>query len=133
MDTAKIAYAAGLLDGEGCIGVHHNKYGSLYINLGIYNTNEEVIVWLQSNFGGIIHQRRRLSQNSKTLYEWYLGQQVLIGSFLELVEPYVIIKRLQVETALVFIQAKTACKPEMLDSFRKLMCNRMTELNKRGK
>jgi len=45
-----LAYAAGLLDGEGHIGIHRTKTG-FYLRVDIANTNERIIQFLYEYFG----------------------------------------------------------------------------------
>ena len=101
------AYAAGLLDGEGTVSIliaaralyGWNDHYELFVNIS--NTNCEAIEWLGMNFGG--HTRTRKNTNGKPLHEWYLHDMDAIAEFLELVEPFIIIKRPQLEIAKMYI------------------------------
>ncbi len=51
------AYAAGILDGEGCISIRHDKRDdrpehTYTPRITIVNTNKQVINWYKENFGG---------------------------------------------------------------------------------
>ncbi len=131
LDTI-LAYTAGLLDGEGTIGIYRKPNGSIYVNLSICNTDGEIIEWLQKHFDGHIHQRKRLNPRSKILYQWYLGQQGQILEFLNLLEPFIIIKKRQFQIALSFISTKNLCDSETLDEYRSFLHSQMKEANKRG-
>jgi len=64
-----LAYAAGFLDGEGCFyieGAPHHK-----IRVSAANTDEGVIRWLQSLFGGSVSQeRRQRNPNHRPVWSW---------------------------------------------------------------
>ena len=82
------AYAAGLLDGEGTIGV--NKTGGTGYQIGIANLNMQMLEFLQSTFGGKIYR-----QGNKNYKRWELFTKKEVLEFLLLVEPYLIVKKKQ--------------------------------------
>ena len=74
-----LAYAAGILDGEGCITISRKnkpqaKFGAdyvLFVEVG--NTDKRLIEWLHSKFGGRTQHYEPRTPRAKESYHWYLG------------------------------------------------------------
>ena len=104
-----LPYTAGIIDGEGSIGIHWHKshkgrprgFYSLRVTVG--NTNQWLISFLQFNFGGKIITYHRSHKNPKwaDTYHWTLYDKSA-SEFLKLVFPYLQIKRPQAELAIKF-------------------------------
>lgn len=104
--TEKLAYLAGVFDGEGCVGID-GKYLTK-VSLTITNASEELMVWLVAYFGGSVRERfderlRADGSSRRRLYEWRFHggassrkTQVLLKSLL----LFSIVKRPQLQIAL---------------------------------
>lgn len=102
MDIAKIAYLAGIFDGEGSIR-HRTRYKSRVAGLQIRvtNTNQELLTWIQTYFGGWIYALRKACDltcemshvhKRKDSYAWYIsGTRAM--AILETILPYLIVKK----------------------------------------
>lgn len=97
------AYLAGLLDGEGWIGVSkvsdyaHSRTRKGYFfkaNIAIANTYKPLIDWLQKSFGGTVREDNR-GNRKRTLYQWGSQNPEYITEFLRTILPYLRIKREQ--------------------------------------
>ena len=91
MNRDVIAYTAGIVDGEGYIGLNKGTYYNLHIK--VVNTNIHVLKWLQCKWGGsvTIHQRH-ISYKWRTPFRWVLtGQKAL--ECLRQISPLLIIKK----------------------------------------
>uniref|UniRef100_A0A6M3J4T0 Homing endonuclease n=1 Tax=viral metagenome TaxID=1070528 RepID=A0A6M3J4T0_9ZZZZ len=107
IDISVAAYTAGLLDGEGHLGVRpwsKNGYHNFFPNVAISNTNLEVIEWLISHFGGHYGIWDNKTHQQKRIYKWYINSLDAIKTFLEVVQPFVIIKREHVEAMLAYVR-----------------------------
>lgn len=139
-----LAYTAGLLDGEGHIGIHKSKNGfrkgvprelKYSARLMIANTNIDIMHWLQLNFGGSIAKDVR-DGNRKDCYRWQIyGNKML--EFLKLVAPYLKIKSSQAKIVIDW-QSKIiyGAQPKMTDKQkqkRESAYLQILELNRRGK
>ena len=110
MKRTDLAYLAGILDGEGSISIHKHKdknsqlgyYYQLVINVA--NTNEWLINWIHLNFGGNIYKKRMLAKHYKQVYLWSASSNQA-KTLLELILPYLRLKKAQADIALQF-QAK---------------------------
>ena len=95
------AYAAGLVDGEGSIGVYqsHRQPGRerspvFIVRVSVINTDEGVIKWMQDTFGGRFYARKKILSRHRVVYIWALDGQ-FAANFLNLIHPYLRIKKAQ--------------------------------------
>ena len=111
MKKTDLAYAAGIIDGEGCIYIGHNhqKDKSFTLQIVVGNTDEWLCLWLKSNFGGYVYCRKRAKPYSN-FWSWHLQHQKA-RIFLELVLPYLQIKKAQAELAINFQGNKKRGRP----------------------
>lgn len=100
----RLAYLAGLVDGEGSLTI--SKCGAA--RLTVYNTNLELLGWARQHFGGSVHCYQRLSNpNWKPLGRWVLGN-VATAELLKKLVPYLIAKREQANLLIQFQVTKIA-------------------------
>lgn len=62
-----LAYAAGFLDGEGCFGAY-GKYSKPCV--AAENTDQSVIEWLHSLFGGSVRMTKPKKANHRPTFRW---------------------------------------------------------------
>ena len=104
------AYVAGIWDGEGTVSIGRVASSQNYshsLMVQISNTNEDLINLLLERIGGKA-QRRERQENWRTCYAWQIYADNA-EAFLRAVQPYVVIKKEQVEVALKFRTFKTTC------------------------
>jgi hypothetical protein len=136
---AELAYFAGIIDGEGCISLCtskknvNNRYGT---QVFIGNTDERLIQWIHSRFGGTLGFRKRLKPNQKDL--WTVNfSGVTVEPILAAVLPYLVLKREQAALMLEFrktvreVGANTANSPAAIEQ-RAAIRDQMQVLNYRG-
>jgi len=99
----KLAYLAGLIDGEGYLGLLAAKKNGVVTNykvrLCITNSSLEIMEWLVQNFGANYYAKTVKPENQnkhKVAYTWHIncGQA---GRLIEAVRPYLLIKRKQAD------------------------------------
>lgn len=103
--TVHIAYFAGILDGEGSILLTpyvRNSQRNFYAEVLVTNTSEELMSWLEIVFEGRAYiPNLNLDIGHKPCWRWTLrGMKVI--DLLEMVLPYLIIKRERAELVLEF-------------------------------
>jgi hypothetical protein len=98
--SADLAYTAGMVDGEGHIGLAPNKSSFVPI-LIVTNTDQRIIDWLFERFSGAIHHHDRNNALHKARHNWRL-QGKHATRLLELLLPYLVLKRKQAEIAISF-------------------------------
>lgn len=135
-------YLAGLLDGEGNVGLSRSrsrnartwKYSPC---VGVTNTYVDVLSFCKRVTGlGHLSPKKVEKLNWKVSYEWSIRSYEQ-QDFLTAVLPFLIIKRRQAELMLEFL---TSCMwpigrgspPEEIIVMRQVIFEEMAELNKRG-
>lgn len=102
-----LAYTAGFLDGEGCIFISHYPHYAASCNnysmsVSISNTNLDVLLWMQKNYGGCVCEKKaKAYENKKRLWEWSIRSQ-MAEDFLRLLRPYLKVKEEHAVVALQF-------------------------------
>ncbi len=95
------AYAAGIIDGEGCIQITRSRR-NLHLRVMVSNTNLEVLEWLQLNYGGSIcaHKTYALTPRKK-IYDWTAAGPNAT-ELLEKILPFLIIKEREARIAVQY-------------------------------
>ena len=104
----KLAYAAGFLDGEGCIRItkrdsrngRSSQYG-LFVNIS--QKDGEIMDWLYGNFGGMVYLKNKA--NDYWIYEWRLSDRNAYD-FLKEILPFLRYKKHQAELAIQYQQRR---------------------------
>lgn len=100
MNKIDLAYIAGFIDGEGCIGIlkrnrkHYSPEYHVYVSVG--QKDAAIIDWLKTNFGGTVHKIKRDGS-----FSWSVGYK-LAYILLEQITPYLRYKQPQAKLALKF-------------------------------
>ncbi len=104
-----LAYTAGIIDGEGCIGIYPNTSMKRGRKCRSYRLRVHLSHWLKSKFGGTIYLRdyAKSGQNWKPVWYWMVVSRQAL-SFLEQVYPYLQMKKPQAELAIEFQKERSA-------------------------
>uniref|UniRef100_A0A6M3L512 Putative HNH homing endonuclease n=1 Tax=viral metagenome TaxID=1070528 RepID=A0A6M3L512_9ZZZZ len=106
-----LAYAAGIIDGEGNIGVYSNRnkaatFGLVYrmlVQVGMCEIGS--VLFLKEIFGGSLTMQKPTSSSRRQRFHWCIStQQACI--FLEAILPYLKIKQPQALLAMEFQERK---------------------------
>ena len=95
-----IVYAAGLFDGEGCVGIYrytNNGYPSRRIVVTLNQRAPAVIEWLAQRWAGTTNERA--NTNGNPIHHWNVVT-IRAKKFLTDIQPYVIVKKAQVDYVL---------------------------------
>ena len=112
------AYIAGIIDGEGCVGVHKGKGNSLVPRVQIANTQMNLLTWLLERIGtGYIHRTE------------YTSNYYDVKPLLEATLPYLIIKKKQAELVLEFLNLRLS-RDKWFDPFTQREIEIREELKK---
>ena len=137
-----LGYFAGIVDGEGTIQVNvpvNAKRRSYYATMYITNTNKELLLMLQQDFGGFLLGPYKNGTNCKLIYRLCWHGRKAIPIFQQLLSvPYFIIKRKQAELALSFeglrnskFMNRVGYPEETREKFRRIR-DEVKHINKRG-
>jgi hypothetical protein len=132
------AYVAGFFDGEGCVmcGLRGGRHIP-HITVSLGSTNLEILQELQSAFGGRINASKSQKAHYKKAWNWQLIRHEEIFAFLELIQPFVRVKKPQVDAAIAckeaFANIRGQIMPESVLLARLALRVQLTEMNKRGR
>ena len=136
MEETDLAYAAGIVDGEGCVYIYRNGNGHYSMRLSVDMTDLIAIRWLRETFGGSTYTWQP-SGNNKRMFRWgvfgFNAQE-----FLRLILPYMKTKKSQAEVAIEFQDLKQEKfnqhkqKPAWLIEAEAILHSQMRELNRKG-
>lgn len=109
LSEAELGYIAGLIDGEGCIGIHKHsdnrgKSRLHYLYLIVSNNDPKCCKFLRGKFGGWITKRQQKSTWNPN-YKWGVRSR-RAREILELVLPYLRLKQEQAVLGIEFDDAK---------------------------
>lgn len=120
-----LAYAAGVIDGEGCISANRStnqlrqKNPCYRIQVRVTNTNPRMITFLYDHFGGSIQIRET---TRRTIYQWGMfGDNAIL--FLKLIKQYIQCKKEELETALLL-------STEHREEIKASLCDKLSTLKK---
>jgi hypothetical protein len=88
---SKFIYMAGLMDGEGTIGIARDtswKFRSPYVSLT--STTPELVQWCKDNFGGCISSQRVRQENWKPSWSWRLRNKQQVIDLVTGIEPHML-------------------------------------------
>jgi hypothetical protein len=146
MDTIskqKLAYYAGFIDGEGTITIkraYRNKklYYTVNCSCGQVNKkpNSDVVREMKNLFGGYVYEwSQKLGSNRIDTIQWCVTSK-LAKDFLNLITPYLVIKRKQAEVAKKFnktIYKKFRHTSDKTREKRAILFDEMRKYNVKGR
>ena len=100
MNKNDCIYAAGFMDGEGCITTSQNTF-----RVTITNTNRPILDWFLNTFGGNINNQH-IPKNPRwnTAWKWVAASRKDVASFLKAVRPYLKVKASEADVVLSYLQ-----------------------------
>lgn len=93
MNPTDLAYAAGIVDGEGCVFFMERGSASLLF-LKVNNTREQLCWWFKEHFGGCVSYRKPESIRHAPSWTWSVhGPKA--ATILHALFPFMVLKRPQ--------------------------------------
>lgn len=95
--STELAYAAGVIDGEGTIGIAtvkprgRRKSPSFRGYVSMAQTDIRLCIWMQERFGGRIFSYPARKPGQKGIHHWRIGGPTILD-FLSDVRPYLVLK-----------------------------------------
>ncbi len=91
MENLKLAYTAGLIDGEGSILLNlDSKNANRVPVVSLTNTSKPMIDFLYTNFGGTVTNQKTYKLHHKKSWIWRLRNKGQVLSFLTQITPYML-------------------------------------------
>lgn len=146
MDLTDLAYAAGLFDGEGYVGIgkHYtpnrpDRTPSYQIQCKVSMADIQAIEFLSVHWGGRTYYSKQRSPKHRPVCQWVLLDKESVV-FLKDILPYLKVKKERASIALEFQEHKLATLPrgkfhripEPIRIIRESFWQRMRDLNYRG-
>lgn len=104
-DESKAAYAAGIMDGEGCITIPRtprNQTFHLYVQINQAIKGWSILEFLKEHFGGIVTGKYQPLDRRKALRKNVIWSGLKACRFLKKIRPYLILKSQQADLAIRF-------------------------------
>ena len=105
------AYAAGFVDGEGCIAIprgfvaSRNKY--VYsVAVVVVNRERDVLDWMRSIWGGWVVATTHAGGNAQRTWAWRSPTGTTSETFLRGIRPWLRVKARQCDNALAMIELR---------------------------
>lgn len=134
-----LAYAAGIIDGEGCIcigcSLTRRKTPVYSFVVEVQMSDREAIDWLHKTFGGSLYEYLKFGR--RKVYRWQVGTNNA-KRFLMTVIPYLKVKQKQAELAIEFQNARSCTwhcgnpKPQELIELEKSQYEKLKRFHKEG-
>ena len=133
------AYAAGLIDGEGCVRLNSRhrpaRVGQYTLVVEVTNTDQKMTVWLQEQFGGSVsYLPENTGSNRKERWHWRCGSNKALYC-LDAIWPYTRTKRQQVKLGRRFqryVQYTGRAKSPKSEALQQRFYDEFRRFNKRG-
>jgi hypothetical protein len=122
-EATDAAYAAGFFDGEGSIGIYKATWKSvsgpkpfwqLHVSASQHQSRDHVLYWLCTHWGGGVYDYA-----TKSAAEWRISSKAAIP-FLRAVQPYLRVKRDEVDIVLKSFDETGKYTEEIADLLRAL-------------
>ncbi len=88
-----MAYIAGLIDGDGHIGIRVGPRGKICPLIQFHNSVKQICVYLNNLFGGTVVCDKPKIEGNRLIWKWMLQGEEGCQNFLEKVSPYIILKQ----------------------------------------
>lgn len=133
MSEAELGYLAGLIDGEGTIGIYATQQA--HLRLIIANSSYPLINWVRSRVGGSLVEIPSRDLRHKDAWQVVLVQQ-RAAEVIRQCRPYLVAKAPQADLALDFISKCNFERGHALTedewALRRAFADKSRELNRRG-
>jgi len=109
-DNCKLAYAAGIIDGEGCIQIakRTREKGTTTYQAIVEVSMVDAVVpeFMHATFGGYVTIHHRNNPKYRNVYMWNLTGMFQIMLFLQNLLPFLKLKKNQAELAINYCQLR---------------------------
>ena len=146
MREIELAYAGGIVDGEGSIGIYphsgargeNRTHPPLRAHVSVSQCDVRLPLWLKARFGGYINEWKPKKDYHRIPWIWQITGTKQCLPFLETLLPYLMLKRQQAEIAIAFCKQQVnirhlpQAEKEIEYAKRLVMVGRIKALNHRG-
>lgn len=97
-ENRNILYLAGIIDGEGTIGISKQKERQYHLYIQVGNTSEPLMKYLKDNYGGKYCGQSK-KENRMNSFIWYDNCRKAVN-IIKQIQPYLVIKTQQADLAI---------------------------------
>lgn len=131
---ADLAYTAGIIDGEGYIGIR-NTPKRCYIDVVVVSTDPRLPLWLQEHWLGNLSKQRMMQPGQRPAFRWNVHSRQALA-VLKAIRPFMVLKGERADVAMAFqatlwYRGKQPVSAVELAT-RNEMATRLRLLNRRG-
>lgn len=105
MTATEWAYATGLFDGEGSIGLYPDLQDRMVLYVAVSMKGIPALQWLEANVGGKIYNQQDNALTGTDRGKRWVPDRTAFREFLVGILPYVVLKKVQVEVGLAFLDS----------------------------
>jgi hypothetical protein len=132
MKETDLAYAAGIIDGEGCIYASKpSKHNSYRLNVAVSMTSERVVRLMAELFGGPVYDGNKIKRElvgRKQIWTWRVTNESAVA-VLRLIGPYLVEKGDQAWLGLSWPAGKKGVKlPSEVSELRRELYFALSEI-----
>lgn len=133
MAVADAAYLAGIIDGEGTIGVYAYEHRAPAVHLSVANTDRALLEWIATSTGvGAVITRKVVNVDlHRQSYTWQCSSQAA-GTTLRQVQPYLRVKASQAQLALDLLDGLVVPARKADSTWQMEIVDQVRQLNRRG-
>lgn len=122
------AYAAGLMDGDGCISISMNyRKGTYTWQLCVEQIDKAAVLWMKQRFGG------KLYSTKQGAWRWFEGRRDRCQEICGLIFPFLILKQkqagLMIDDAIVSKRGMSKKQKGIEERRRERLINSLKKLN----
>jgi hypothetical protein len=102
VDTHDLAYAAGIIDGEGSVGIYEvtpRNRPQFNVQIRVKMCDKDVVEWLADTFGGSVQVCKPYNDKCREQYSWCCTGRTA-RKFAEAIYPWAKCKRIHLEVIL---------------------------------
>jgi hypothetical protein len=133
MTEAELGWTAGIIDGEGCIGLYHYGQPTEALSVAVGTCSKATAEKLQELWGGGLNIPRARTKGNRLQYRWAVRTKMAV-QMLEEIEPHLVEKKDQAFVGLLFAETRVQRGKRIgpkVQVFRTELADKLKEL-KRG-
>lgn len=124
MEQKQIYYLAGIIDGEGYLGILKNrsslskKWDYYYVSaVKVAQVNTQLCPILKDAFGGYLSTRKHAQANHSLSTMWEIKNDTQVGNFLDIIQDKLIVKSAQAKVLRRFIEFRNSIRYRMFQGY----------------
>lgn len=127
-----MAYIAGLIDGDGHIGIKFGPRGKISPIIQLHNSNRNMPLYLNKLFGGTLGCDKPRKEGNRPIWKWMLQGEEGCKNFISKIAPYLVVKLDSAIELMEFLSSKIDGKDYRQSSKNLNLDRKLVDLNLNG-